>query len=111
MAWCSARPEELAHLRSDARSFRKRGHRELAQVAFLCTHAAGCFETGDEAPHASGRTVWFGDEHRRARRAGFGHHVDRVGRDDEAIGPGERTGVEILAVVIVHPDCSRTFAV
>ena len=53
----------------------------------------------------------FGNEDRCARRAGFGDHVDRIGRDDDAVGEGQRTGVEVLAIALVRPDQAESFAI
>ena len=41
--------------------------------------------------------------HRRAGGAGFGNHVDRIGRAHDAVGPGEHAGIGILSVLRAEP--------
>src|SRR3546814_4390136 len=65
----------------------------------------------EETPWATGHAAGFEHEHRRARGAGLGHHVHRVGRADDAVCPGQQAGVGVGAVAVVAPGQAGVAAV
>ena len=63
----------------------------------------------EEASRPAAMRAGIEHEHRRAASRGFGEHVDRVGRADDAVGPAEQAGIGIGAVLLAAPDHARAF--
>ncbi len=89
-ACCSAKTESLAHLLA-TRRVSSRGTASNGSVIAVCART----RPGEQDWRNCGSGRWRAPvrrQDRRRRRAGFGNHVHRIGRDNDAVGPGEAPG-------------------
>ena len=100
--------DALAHHGGDPLRFAQRCLAAGARASISCSSpaAAGSGEIARSLPAAPGdKRV-----HRAADRAGFAEHVDRIGGDDQTVGPAQHAGVGVGAIVGTGPDQARTVA-